>query len=300
MPPVPDWTQQFRLTNPYTTAQGDDWLYFNTQTASGIYLLDQKACAVNFDVRSTKLDVPQGDGAILPERFLTGAVADLSVQLWENSNVPACDELLQAMLDDLTGAVRSLLNAGDNEGRLSWTLPDNTDRMVDDARLLTYPRFTMDGPTPVVVFTLDSQYPYAVTEADTYTNCLDGIETTITNGGTADYYGVFQVNRTRVGSSWVVGGTAVHSFTIQNLTTGLDFNFDDTLASAPEISANHFGEIDCFRNTMYEMDVAADPGTDLTPSIIQTDSEYFQLVMGENRIKITGADMAVIHADAWG
>lgn len=300
MPPVPDWTKEFRLTNPYTTARAGDWLKFNTQTESGIYLLDQKACAANFDVRSTKLDVPQGDGAILPERFVTGAVIDLNVQLWGSDSKPACDAVLETMLDDLTGAVRSLLNAGDNQGRLAWEVAAGASRMVDDVRMLTYPRFTMDGPTPVVVFTLDSRFPYAVTEADTTTNCLDGDEVIITNAGTADYYPVFMVNRTWNGVSWDVGTSAVDSFTIQNLTTGLDFNFDDSLPGGPEISADHFAEINCFTNTIYEMDVAADPGTNLKASVVQLTSEYIPLVMGSNVFKITGADMAVLWANAYG
>lgn len=300
MPPVPDWTKEFRLTNPYTTAQGGQWLTFNVQSESGIYLLDQKGCAINFDVRSTKLDVPQGDGSILPERFLTGGVADLSVQLWGSDSKPACDQLLETMLDTLTGAVRSLLNAGDNAGRLSWDVASGADRMIDDVRLLTYPRFTMDGPTPGVVFTLDTRLPYAQTEADTFTNVLDGATVVITNDGTADYYPVFQVNRTWNGVSWDVGTSAVHSFTIQNLTTGLDFNFDDTLPGGPAITANHFAEINCFTNTIYRMDVAADPGANLKASVVQLDSEYIPLVMGPNSIRITGADMAVIWANAYG
>lgn len=301
MPPVPDWTQEFRLTNPYTTARGGNWLTFNVQTESGIYLLDQQACAINFDVRSTKIDVPQGDGAILPERFITGAVADLSVQLWKTTGEPACDASIVTMLDDLVGATRSLLNAGDNQGRLAWDVPGGfVERMVDDVRLLTYPRFTFQGPAPVVVFTIDSKFPYAMDEADTITNCLDGDEVVITNEGTADYYPVFFVNRTWNGASWDVGSSAIDTFTIQNLTTGLDFNFDDALPGGQEISANHYAGIDTFVNTIYEFDVAEDPGTNLDPSVVQLASEYIPIVMGSNTFKITGADMAVLWANAYG
>lgn len=287
MPAVADWSgSQFDLTNPYNGT-----LSFNVQTASGLYLFDQAGCSLDFEVRSTKSNVPQANGSILHHRFLTGAVMPLTIQLWEEPDKVACGEVLQNMLDELSGALRSLLNAGDNEGRIAWEVAGGDERMLDDVRLLVYPSYQMGG-LGVVTVTLDSRYPYAQDLVQTRTGIANGATVTITNTGTADYDPVFQVNRL----NGVTAATAVNAFTIENLTTGLQFDYTDALPGAVPISAGgNYAEIDVFGNTIY----LNGDGANLKAGVLELDSEYFPLQIGANNIKITGCDTDVLHAPAW-
>jgi hypothetical protein len=290
MPAIPAWAYPnvFDLTNPYS---GN--LSFNEQTASGIYLLIQDGCTFDLNVRSTSNDVPQADGSILHTRFLTGTTMQLTVQLWETRNEMACEgALLVEMLDNLSGSVRSLLNAGDNEGRLAWEVDGANERMLDDIRLSVYPVFT-PGPPPTVTFTIDSQYPYAQDLTQQLTTFLDGVPNTITNNGTADYWPVFQVNR----AAGVTSASAVNDFIIQNLTTGIDFVYSSSNPGASPISAGgHYAEMDNFRNTIFE----DGDGANLSAGITELESDYFPLVTGDNTIVITGCDMDMLWAPAWG
>src|SRR5690349_17984383 len=112
MPAVPSWAPaRFDLTNPYNGS-----MVFNVASGGRKYLLDGDNCKFTMGVRSTTVNVPQADGSIPHHRFLTGAQMQLLIQLWdETTGKPACDDVLADMLDDVSGAFRSLLNAGDNE-----------------------------------------------------------------------------------------------------------------------------------------------------------------------------------------
>ncbi len=266
---------------------------FNEQTSSGIYLVDQGGCDFHIDVRSTTDNVPQADGSILHTRFLTGVTIPMTIQLWETRNELACHgELLVEMLDNLSGALRSLLNAGDNEGRLAYQVDGQNDRMVDDVRLLVYPTFT-PGPPPTVTFTIDSRYPYAQDLTQQRTTFLNGVPQSIDNTGTAGYWPVFQVNR----AAGVTNTAAVNDFTIQNITTGIDFVYSSSNPGADPISAGgHYAEIDTFGNTIY----LDGDGADLAAGITELESDYWPLVTGENDIVITGCDMDMLWAPAWG
>jgi hypothetical protein len=228
MPAVPNWSAptQFDLTNPYNTSMS-----FNVQTADGIYLLDQSQCSFDITVRSTTDNIPQADGYIPHHRFLTGVQMPLAIWLMETPESPACDELLVTMLDNVSGAFRSLLNAGDNEGRLAWEVAGQNERMLDDIRLLVYPTFEMDTKG-VVTVTIDSRYPYAQDLTQTRTGIEDGDTATLTNSGSADYLPVFQVNRL----NGVTGSGSVPSFTIENITTGIQLEYNDGLPGAIAIT----------------------------------------------------------------
>ena len=281
MPAVPAWAYptQFDLTNPFNGT-----LSFNVQTASGIYLLIQDGCDFKIGVRSTTDNVPQADGSILHTRFLTGTTIEMTVQLWETLNEIACSgTLLVEMLDELSGALRSLLNAGDNEGRLTWEIAGGNDRMLDDVRLAVYPVFTA-GPPPTVTFTIDSEFPYAQDLTESATNSLPASTPTVFNNtGTADYYPVFKVN----------GATS--AFTLSS-STGLQIVYDSTLPGAQAIGGGDYGEINCFRNTMF----LNGSGADLMAGIVEDSSEFFPLVVGTQTLTLTGASADVIWAPAWG
>ena len=290
MAAVPDWgaPTQFDLTNPYNTSMS-----FNVQTASGIYLFDPAGCSLDFTIRSTTDNVPQSDGSILHTRFLTGANMPLTVQLWQDLDTVACDSLLREMLDNLSGALRSLINAGDNEGRIAWEVDGGNERILDDARLLVYPTY-QEGSPGVVTFTLDSKYPYAQNLSEATPSAFsNGASQTLVNTGTAAYFPVFKVNQ--IGG--VVSAAAVSAFTIENLTTGEQFVYDDTFPGAAPISAGgHYAEITTFTNTIY----LDGDGANLKAGVDELNSEYFPFEVGSNEIKITGCDMDILWAPAWG
>lgn len=278
MPAVPNWSvpTQFDLTNPYSGT-----LSFNVQT-DRLYLLDQSGCNMTISVRSTTDNVPQANGSILHHRFLTGTQIQLAVWLMEDTENPACDILLADMLDDLSGALRSLLNAGDNAGRLAWEVAGKNDRMLDDCRLLVYPAYTMNANGSLNV-TIDSQYPYAQDLGQTTTNIAASGNATLTNTGSAEYDPVFKV----------YGATT--AFTLTNITTGLQFVYDSTLPGAAAIGAGSYAEIDTFRNTIF----LNGSGANLKAGVDELNSDYWGLATGANSVTITGASVDVLWADAW-
>lgn len=274
---VSDWSSPnvFTLTNPFNTV-----MEFNVQTADGLYLLDNQACKFRIGTRVTKDHIPQFDGDILHYRFLTGVEIDLSIQLWETVDHPACDELLLEMLDSLGGALRSLLNAGDNQGRLAWEIPSggNT-RMLDDIRLLTYPDEVISGPLTTVNVTIDSRYPYAqdLTEG-TPVSFVDITPQAIVNQGTAEYWPVYKV----------YGPTS--SFEIVNSTTGETLDYAGTA-----IGGGDYVELNAFNDTAF----LNGDGADLLDGIDLAQSLFPRLTTGSNTLEIIGTNMDVLWANAW-
>lgn len=290
MPAVPRWSSpiQFELTNPYSSARGET-LLFNDTEAVGQYLVQQTGCQFTIGVRSTTDNVPQADGSIPHHRFLTGTQIEMAVSLFVDDENPACDAILADLLDTLSGALRSLLNAGDNAGRLQWEIDGGNERMLDDCRLLVYPKFGFDGAFPTVTFTLDSQYPYAQDLNQTSTVIADGDTEILDNTGTADYQPVFKVF-----------GPAT-SFELTNITTGLQFVYDSTLPGAIAIGGSgDYAEIDVFRNRIFYNG----SGANLAAGIDQLSSDYWALVVGENEVAVDivggGTSATVLWAPAWG
>lgn len=294
MPAVPIWVSdvddptEFVLTNPYST-----YLSINTQQSDRLYLLDEKGCDFKIGVRSTKDNVPQSDGSILHHRFLTGVEMELAIQCWERPEFPASGALLVEMLDDVSGAFRSLLNAGDNAGRLSWEIDGGPTRMLDDIRLLVYPAMRTADGLAVVKVTIDTEYPYAQNLTEVRTECSDGVPEAVVNTGSADYFPVFLVNK--LGN--VPSGGSVSDFTITNTSTGQQFVYSDSLPGAIPIPAGgHWAEINTFRNTIY----LDGDSSDLKAGVDELNSEYFVLQVGTNNIVIDGCDMDILWAPAWG
>lgn len=288
--PIADWSVPMVLTTPYATLDLN-----GTLVGGGAYLLRPDGCKLGQGVRSTKDDVPQADGSILHHRFLTGTEMLLPIQIWvdKGDSLPACDTLLQTLLDDLLGAMRSLLNAGDNAGRLSWTPAGQNARMLDDIRLLNYPAETIVDTSAGLEITvlIDSEYPYTQDLQETRTGIANGATTVITNAGTAAYFPVFQANRLNS----VTSGSPCLSFTLQNLTTGIDFVYDSTLPGAIAIAGGSYGEIDTFRNSIFRNGNL----TNLKAGVDELNSDYFLLEPGANSIKIVGCDIDVLWQNAW-
>lgn len=288
---IPIWTPpvDFILTNPYSTSLST-FLYLNTQLTDRLYLLDKSACTITPTVRQTTNDIPQANGSILHHRFLTGVQVQLKIDLWQTKAKPACDDLLADMVDELMGAFASLLNAGDNEGRLAWEVPGKNERILDDVRLLVYPTLVVNEIFSSVTVTIDTKYPYAQDLTQIRTPIDDGSTVTISNTGTSEYFPVFQVNKL---NDVIQGGTA--AFTIDNAANGKQFAWDASQPGGSAIGGADYGEIDCFGNTMY----LNGNGANLTPGIVMLSSEYFPLEIGDNDITINGAATDVLWAPAW-
>lgn len=276
MPAIPDWSVAMDLTAPYGN------LVFNQQmTPAGQFILVPSECKFRIGVRATKSHIPQFDGDILHYRFLTGVELDMAVELWESAgdSLPACDDLLATMLDDLTGSLRSLLNAGDNAGRLSWLVSGQAARMLDDIRLLVYPDFQNNVAQPKVTFGLDSQYPYALQLEQYATPIASGATVVLANTGNADFYPVYQV----------AGTTS--AFTITNVTTGESLVYSGTAITSPS-----YAELNAFKNTVF----LNGSGANLLNGVDINDSVFPKLIPGNNSVTITGADMTVLWQPAFG
>lgn len=285
MPPVADWSVPFTLTSPYGT------LVLNTAIPGlGIYFLNPQSCQMSLDVRATKSNVPQSDGSILHRRFMTGMEGQLAIQLWNNADAVACDEQLQEMQDLLTKHLRALLNAGDNEGRLSWSPAGGNQRMLDDIRLLVYPLATLidSNAGTELSCTIDSEFPYAQDENQTTTSINDGGSSALVNDGSAEYFPVFKVYAPNPGP--------MTAFTLTNAASALQIVYDSTLPGADTVAFGDYIEINTFRNTAY----LNGNGADMKAGIDELSSEYWPLLVGSNSVSITGGNLQVLWAPAWG
>lgn len=276
-----EWAEiPFVLHSPY------DDITFNLTTGDR-YLLIPGSCDMGAEVRSTKDDIPQADGSILHHRFFTGYEARMAAMLWVD-NAPACDADLVRMIDRLNGVCWSLLNAGDNEGRLSWLPSGLVDyRMLDDVRLSERLAIASpdDGRGTICSWHLDTSFPYA----QNLTQQSTALDATITNTGTAEYWPVFRIS----------GGATL--FTLTNTTTGLSIVYNSSLPGG--IGTGAFGvEIDTFRNTAYLITgspVGPGDGADAMGSIDMNLSDFWSLATGANACTIVGATGTVLWAPAW-
>lgn len=267
--PIADWSVPFELTSALYSAST---LPLNQQIpGGGIYLLRPDGCFLRTSVRSTKEDVPQADGSILHTRYLTGMEMQLTVQLWETDDEAACGSLLQTMLDDIMGYLRALLNAGDNEGRISWTPTGQTNRMLDDVRLLSYPEETLSaGGIYELGFTIDTRFPYSMELTETQV-VLDASEV-VANVGNTDTYPVI-----RLDGPFTVA-------LLDNTTTGKVWRYDSSRLGAAAVDVGDYIEIDMFRNTVFLNGNQDNMMAGVDPEV----STFFPLAPGNNTITLAG------------
>jgi hypothetical protein len=281
--PLPDWSVPFSLTSAQYSPTP---LAFNTPVSfasgTGTYFLRADGCSLANQVRQTKDFVPQADGAILHRRFVAGMEMTLAIQMWESDSQVACDTLLQEMTDALMGYLYGLLNAGDNEGRISW-VPEggssatSTSRMLDDIRLLTYPAESNQTAAYEVAFTVDCAKPYA----EDLTQLAPVVGGAVVNNGNRPTYPVWQITAS--------------AFTLTNTTTGDSFSFDDSLPGCPNVGAGYV-EIDTFRNSVTI--VTAGPTlSNGAAGVVMTTSDFFLLVPGTNTITLSsGTGIGLINS----
>lgn len=272
-----EWDIPFTLTSPEGT------LILNQATGDR-YLLVPQACDMGADVRAETDNVPQGDGSILHHRFETGYKCSLTLQLWYNE-APACYDDAVRMLDTLNLHVRALLNAGDNEGRLSWVPTGASARMLDDIRLAERLVATLDQNGVIVcTFAVDTAYPYAMDLTQTPTPISDGGSSVLANDGTTDFYPVIQAI-----------GTGPQEFYIGTTTLGSVLHWTTAYPGTPSLPTGEYIEFDFFKNTAYlngnssNMMAGVDFGV----------SEFFPLEPGNNLVTVIGCDLLILWQSAW-
>lgn len=300
---VADWTVPFELTSQVYSGT---LLPFNQAIAfangTGYYRLRTDGCALTNVVRQTKDDVPQAPGSILHRRWVAGMEMNLAIQMWGEGTI-ACDELLQEMLDEIMGYLYGLLNAGDNQGRISWTPASINARMLDDIRLLSYPVATQAaGSAYELTFSIDCEQPYALDLTQQYVQIADGATVVITNNGNCPFYPVLQVNMVAYQVPDVTACTGISILNEHPTGSGITEEFVWT-ASQPgsqQIPANQFADVNCFRNTMFKsIDGITANDANMTPGIVMPDSEYIVLYPGTNSITVAGGPVGVLWNPSW-
>jgi hypothetical protein len=261
-------------------------IVLNDPTSADGYFIVQEESAMAPAVRLTQTNIPQQDGAILHRRWLTGVESTLVIELWQDAEQVACGELRQTMHDLFSGHARSLLRAGDNEGRLLWTPEGEVRRMLDDIRLTSYPVFTNDAGTLQVSVGIDTGYPYAIDLTQTE-ETVSG-SGTLVNAGNAEFWPVIKVD----------GPFTTFEITnndaLDELGNPLTILYNGALPGAQSVPGGSYAEIDAFRGTIY----LNGDGANLKPGWVATASDLFPIMPGSNDID-TDVSARFLLNNAW-
>lgn len=281
---IASWEVPFWLSTPQGT------LNLNTEVTmptagDGIYILDPKACKCEIPLRVTDTNIPQADGEQLHSRFYQGYLLTLAIQYWDTEDAPACNELLQEMVDTLMRFIRSYTCATD--ARVYWTPDGEADRFIKAALLNDPADHSLgDGGIFQTVFQVKSPYPYAWDSAEITTVLPD----TLTNTGSADFWPVIRVYGPT--SGFIITNSSV----LDSDGHPLQISYDAGLPGAIAISAGDFAEIDTFRNTIYLNGFQ----NNLKPGLNMGISDFFPIAVGANTITYSGSGTAqVLWQAAW-
>jgi hypothetical protein len=141
------------------------------------FQLTPSRCSSTLPVRVTEDDVPQGDGKIPHRRWRSGYGITLAIEPLQSydeesgEGEPACDEILQEMIDLLglyvNATIRTGLVSGLPNARVIWRPAGATDasrdRMLDRCQLVTVAASqegSLGGLQVVVQF--DTPFPYYI------------------------------------------------------------------------------------------------------------------------------------------
>lgn len=265
-------------------------LVFNEETTDGLFVFDATQCKCGYPLRITEDDIPQADGAIFHRRYRGGYFMQWAIELWESSEVPACDEMLRVMNDTLMRFLNPLIRA--DRGRILWDPSGYSDqRMLDQVQLAVAIEGINEGGVTTITVGFDTPFPYAIDKTQITTTLAGGTDgDTVTNLGTVEFWPVFKV----------YGATS--SFTITNESVvddagdPMEIIYDASRPGAAAIGGGgDYVEIDCFRNTVYLNGNEANrkAGIDIE------NSDFFPLAVGENVITISGATADMLWNHAW-
>lgn len=279
-----EWDIPFTLTSPYGTFD------FNAQESeSGMwFVLDPTKCQVFHGIRQTTDPIPQANGSIVHREYTDGYSIRMGGWIMEQptDGIAACGADLRGAWDALQKHLHALLGGdvalnGDNS-RIQWTPTDyGQDRLLGDLRLFEELTPTHDpGGGPIEFsFALHSPFPYAIDE----TEHTDAIDVTIDNPGNCLVYPNIKVYG------------PVAAFTINNLTTGQVFNYDDSQPGAVAIGGGDYAFLGHFANNIY---LNGDQ-VNLMAGVVIDESEFFGLIPGENIITIDTTTADLIWNAGW-
>jgi hypothetical protein len=282
---ISDVLGTLNINAPLTVASG-----------TGLLLLNPQACNTQIALRPPDTNLPQKDGAQLHRRFFGSYQMTLALQFWEGGDSPACDELLQDMVDEVMKHIRALANPPlwitgpviAQDPRILWTPSGANQRMLKNVRLSGDIEATITieqtGITQVA-FIVRSGYPYAMDAAETTT----ALDATLTNGGSAEFWPVIQV------SGPTSGFTITNQSILDDDGNMLAIVYDASQPGASSIAGGNYVEIDLFAETMY----LNGSGANMKPGLVMDDSTFFPIGVGANDLTIIGATANVLWQNAW-
>lgn len=289
--PIADWDVLFELVTP------EGSLFFNEPAQNeGYFLTDKAGCESGTEVRATISNVPQSDGAILHNGFLSGFAVRFTMQYLVDRKTWACattDPTSQDMNDLLGKHLRSILNGG---GRLLYSPTGQPRRLLDDLQLVEKVVVTEGNGMTGVQFGLVSPFPYTIDFEQTLTQLSAGSPSaTLDNAGSSLFWPVFKVYG------------PFDTFELEN-ADALDQDgnpkrivYNELLPGAVPIAGGDYIEIDTFRNTVYLNGAGASRKAGI--NIIRSD--FFELVVGDNLISVDGGgsnaapDVDILWQPAW-
>jgi hypothetical protein len=325
-----EWDVPFQLvpsvnnagTTPSLPSLGINQLLTVEATPLGYLLLDPSKCKAGASLRITRNNLAQADGEITHRKFKTGYVMELNAQLWETipDGEPACAGALRVLGDLLGEYLDAMLN---DDGQLIWqpsgwpdpdTLPNP--RMLDRCRFMgpsgsetsgsdfVAVDVEKDASTPLtdLTFALLSPLPY-ITDFMDYPTTPDATVTfdsgtqVVTNEGNTGYNPIIRAHGAASGF-WLTNLSVV-----DEIGNPLSIYYDSTLPGGVPIPSGGYVEIDTFTNDV----IVHQPGggTDNGKgSIDATQTDYFQLVPGDNNLLLTwfdgpGTGVDIIYRNAW-
>lgn len=281
-----DFPIPFELSTPAGTCELNAEVTLDSGT--GLYLLNPQACKSRVGLRVTNTNLPQKDGVQLHRRWLESYEIDLAVQMWSGLDTPACDELLQDMVDNLMLHVRAFQDPPDApDARVYWTPEGKNQRMIKRARIDGDDEadLTIENGVTQIKFTVRSPYPYAWDASETTT----AISATLTNGGTAEFWPVIKVFGPA--STFTITNTSVED----DDGNPLVISYDSGQTGASAIGGGDYVEIDTFFETLY----LNGDGANMKPGLVMLDSDFFPVAPGANNITISGATADVLWQNAW-
>lgn len=246
---------------------------------AALLLPDQ--CSAGTNLRVNTESVPSGDGSIFHPRFKDGYQMHVTLQLLQSGAV-AVDTDLQTLYDELMSHLEAMI---DGDGRIQWPIAGGgNDRMLDAIRTLEIPG-PSGGLPKQFAFAVESPFPYAIDAPQTTTTLVDGTPVTVTRVGSAKkFWPVAKAN-----------GPITGTFTLENLTTGEQLQYDATLPGASGIASGHYAEIDFFKKT-----VTLDGNVSfLEEGVVWSGADFWALAVGANSIKLTGAGGQLLYNEAW-
>ena len=287
--PIAEWENLAKLITPEGELVLND---FDVDPNRGIYMTIKDGADSGTEVRSTGDPVPQGFGTLWHRGFANGYVLKIPVQYWVSSGptdpIPASElttPTAQQMDDLLMLHYRSLMAGG---GRILYSPAQMTQRIADQLFAISKPTLVEEQANTNTVLEFGSTFPYMLDFTQNLTQISDGSPTaTLTNDGSAPMDPVFKVYG------------PFDQFVLSNLTTGLDFVYDDSLPGAVAVPSGHYIEITTFGDTVY----LDGDGPSRKAGIDIRNSDFWAVEPGDNDVQIsansTAPNVDILWQAAW-